>query len=167
GADRRRSERPYPLAVNAEIVSFERAVSEFAAAWRDLTARAVDPNPFLDVDYVAAAVRHLGVPAPRVALASEGDRLLACLPVAGAPVVKRIPVPALAIHRHVYWGLGAPLVDRDEAARGTVALVELVLGGAGRRVVILEWLPDGADGRSAFVDGLASERPRLTRLRMF
>ena len=41
------------------------------------------------------------------------------------------------------------------------------LGGAGRRVVILEWLPDGADGRSAFVDGLASERPRLTRLRTF
>ena len=82
-------------------------------AWRELSDQAVEPNPFLDPDFVlpaAAALRprHLGL-----LVATEGTDWTACLPVTRARGWRRVPLRGLVTWRHLYCYLGTPLLRPD------------------------------------------------------
>jgi CelD/BcsL family acetyltransferase involved in cellulose biosynthesis len=90
------------------------------SAWRELADQAVEPNPFLDPDFVlpaAAALhpRHLGL-----LVATEGSDWTACLPVTRARGWRRVPLRGLVTWRHLYCYLGTPLLRLDavDAATG-------------------------------------------------
>lgn len=80
-------------------------------AWRDLGARAIEPNPFYEADCVIPAALHQRNGAQiQLAVAEEGGRFLACMPVWSTLTSKvRYPVVTSSVRRMQY--LGTPLVD--------------------------------------------------------
>jgi CelD/BcsL family acetyltransferase involved in cellulose biosynthesis len=94
-------------------------------AWRDLAADAVEPNVFLEADYVLAAARCF--PDAKVSvLVDEADgHWNGCLPVNERRLLGR-PVLASA-WKHLYSFLGTPLVRRggeDEFARALMGAIQ-------------------------------------------
>jgi CelD/BcsL family acetyltransferase involved in cellulose biosynthesis len=93
------------------------------AEWRDLMARSLEPNVFLDPAFALAAARI----APRVEflLVWEGEaarrRLIALWPVSPRSVWNAAPVRGWT---HDYTCSGAPLLDRERAATALSAIVE-------------------------------------------
>jgi CelD/BcsL family acetyltransferase involved in cellulose biosynthesis len=81
-------------------------------AWRDLAARAAEPNPFFEELFVPAAVRALGATDVKLLVAARGGRWLGCLPLEFRRVLGR-PVLA-ASWRHAYSFLGTPLVGGED-----------------------------------------------------
>jgi CelD/BcsL family acetyltransferase involved in cellulose biosynthesis len=99
--------------------------SDQIAAWRDLAADAVEPNVFLEADYVLAAARCF--PGAKVSLLVDEDdgRWNGCLPVEERRLLGR-PVMSSA-WKHLYSFLGTPLVRRgreDEFARALMGAIE-------------------------------------------
>jgi len=88
---------------------------DVVAAWRDLAARAAEPNPCYEPDFLLPAMAHLaGGDAVRLLVVRRGAGLDALVPVRYTPRWRpRIPVPALVSWTHPYHLLGTPLVDRD------------------------------------------------------
>jgi CelD/BcsL family acetyltransferase involved in cellulose biosynthesis len=90
------------------------------SAWRELADQAVEPNPFLDPDFVLPAAealrpRHLGL-----LVTTDGADWTACLPVTRARGWRRVPLRGLVTWRHLYCYLGTPLLraDAGDAAAG-------------------------------------------------
>jgi CelD/BcsL family acetyltransferase involved in cellulose biosynthesis len=106
--------------------------------WRDLAARALEPNPFMEADFVVPAARFLG-DEPRLLTVSDGEDLRACVAVVRVPRWRGVPWPALVTWRHDYCFLGSPLVDRVHSVDALRALIEV----ASPRVLVLEWLRTG------------------------
>jgi CelD/BcsL family acetyltransferase involved in cellulose biosynthesis len=106
-------------------VGLDAITPDQVAAWRDLTADAVEPNVFLEADFVLAAARCF--PDAKVALlVDEVDgRWDGCLPVNEQRLLGR-PVMATG-WKHLYSFLGTPLVRRGregEFARGLMGSIE-------------------------------------------
>jgi hypothetical protein len=88
--------------------------AEAVAAWGSLAARALEPNPFMEADYVLAAAQHL--PEGRhvvLILIWQGATLHGVLPT----VAPRLPLPRRSAR---LWevplaGAGTPLLDRATA----------------------------------------------------
>jgi CelD/BcsL family acetyltransferase involved in cellulose biosynthesis len=121
-------------------------------AWRELAARAVEPNPFFEPEFVLPAVRHLE--ARRVALLSveRGGELMACLPVRRHSVG---PLSTLAAWHHPYTFLGTPLADGSDLAD----TLEELFGAVRRRGPALLTIDQlGADGPiAAAIDNSCKE----------
>ena len=113
------------------------------AAWRELSARAVEANPFHEPEFVLPALRHLPSRRVQLMVVRAGARWQGVLPVRRTAGWRGIPAPALGVWRHPYAFLGAPLVARGAETEVVRALVE-----AGRRraggLLALELMP--ADG---------------------
>jgi hypothetical protein len=128
--------------------------AEAVAAWRDLAARALEPNPFMEPDYVLAAAQHL--PEGRhvvVILAWQGGALRGVLPT----VAPRLPWPRREAR---VWEVplsasGAPLLDADAPqatldailgflARSDPRLTGLSLPGLPARGAVAALLAEGA-----------------------
>src|SRR5947209_5796824 len=90
------------------------------AAWRDLAARAVEPNPFYEAEFVLPASRHLaGGTRVVLVVAEEGGRFYACVPVKCASFSRALRPPVVSSWLHLYSFLGTPLVAPE---RGVEAL---------------------------------------------
>ena len=113
------------------------------AAWGELAASAVEPNPFFEPAGLLPAVRHLGGRGVELLIVADGDRWLGAVPVRRLRRWRRLPGRALATWRHPHCYLGTPLV-----APGAVATVAAALTGAaadhGAASLVLEWVH--ADG---------------------
>jgi CelD/BcsL family acetyltransferase involved in cellulose biosynthesis len=85
------------------------SLSPFAAEWRDLAARAVEPNVFYGPDFLTAAAPVFGKDAGTVLVRTTGGRLVGLFPA-------RIDRwrGALTGWTHPFAPLGTPLVDRGE-----------------------------------------------------
>lgn len=126
------------------------------AAWRDLAARSVQPNPLFEPECVVPAVQHLaGRDAVLLAVAEEGGRWYACVPLSPAPAWRRLRRPVLtsAVRRMIYDG--TPLVDAERSVESLTTLLRGLRAAArGDRpgLVVLDWVDDGpaaADLRQA------------------
>lgn len=99
------------------------------ARWRELAARAAEPNPFFEPEFVLPAARHLGVRDAGLLVVRDRARdWVACMPV--RPQVRRrgTRLPLLAAWRHLWYAsLGTPLVASDGVADATERLVALAL----------------------------------------
>ncbi|MGH9100265.1 MAG: GNAT family N-acetyltransferase, partial [Acidimicrobiales bacterium] len=126
-------------------------------AWRALAGRAAEPNPFFEPDCLVPIARH----DPRgdrvqLAVAEEGDRFMAALPVWDVWHTRlwRVPYPMVNSHVRRMQTLGTPLADLS--------------AGAGALVVLLEGLSRSrrAGGfRALFVDIVNADGPVAAALR--
>ena len=93
--------------MRAEPIAATELSSAELAQWRDLAARAVEPNPFFEPDYALPLARGLGQEEELALLVvRDGERWLACLPVHTVERWHRIPLPSLATWRgHELYGL--------------------------------------------------------------
>jgi CelD/BcsL family acetyltransferase involved in cellulose biosynthesis len=139
--------------MNSSLIRIEDVRELELGRWRELAARALEPNPYFEPDFVLPAARRLGEDAAALLVVTDdGGDWLACLPVCFAARWKRLPIPAVAAWRHLYCFLGTPLLAPDEPQEALAQLVERGLDSADPgRVLILEWVR--ADGRVA--DALA------------
>jgi CelD/BcsL family acetyltransferase involved in cellulose biosynthesis len=95
------------------------------AAWRDLAGAAVEPNVFLEADFVLAAARCFPTARAAVLVVESDGRWHGCLPVSERRV-GGLPVMASG-WKHLYSFLGTPLVRRgheDEFARALIGAIE-------------------------------------------
>jgi len=101
------------------------ALAELRAEWRDLVARALEPNVFYDPAFALPAARVFGADAGAVLVWSKSaPRLIGLFP---ARIERRYGVMAtLTGWTHPYAPLGVPLVDRDEAETAITAFLDHV-----------------------------------------
>lgn len=128
--------------------------------WRELAARALEPNPFFEPDFVLPAAQRLdAVAVGLLVVTGPGGDWLACLPVTSVTRWRRLPVAALAAWRHIYGFLGTPLVTGDNPEETLAQLVGAALDDAPRkRILVLDWLR--ADGPlAAPLESVLEDRP--------
>jgi CelD/BcsL family acetyltransferase involved in cellulose biosynthesis len=123
-------------------------------AWHDLAARAAEPNPFFEPDCVIPIAEH----DPRggrirLAVAEEGGRFLAAMPVWDV-MPWRVPYPMVTTHVRRMQNLGTPLVD---PSAGAAALAELLEGLARHR--------RPGRSRALLADVVAADGPVAAQLR--
>lgn len=128
--------------------------------WRELAARAIEPNPFFEPEFVVPAAARLGGTVALLGVTTAGREWLACIPVHLDTRWKRLPVTALAGWRHLYCFLGTPLLAPDHPEEALARLLERGFDGNPRaRMLALEWV--GADGPVAHALRAAlGDRPR-------
>jgi CelD/BcsL family acetyltransferase involved in cellulose biosynthesis len=119
-----------------------------AAQWRELAARALEPNVFYEPAFALAAAPVFGADAGAVLIWSGGKprRLLGFFP---ARIERRrygLSLPVLVGWTHPYAPLGLPLVERDAAEPIVGAFIShLAANPALPGLVLLPFLPeDGA-----------------------
>lgn len=116
--------------MNVELLDPRRITARQESAWRDLAARAAEPNPFFDPALLLPAVRHLpDGPRVRLLVARRGEHWLAALPVVPACGWRRYPLACTVAWSHPYCFLGTPLLAADDLERAANALL-----GVPRRV---------------------------------
>jgi CelD/BcsL family acetyltransferase involved in cellulose biosynthesis len=115
-------------------------------AWRDLAARALQPNPMFEPECLVPAARHLDGSGGALVVAEEDGAWHACVPVRRAPSWRalRRPVLTTAVRRMIYDG--TPLVDADRSAEA----LRCLLGGMRTEaraeragIAVLDWVDDG------------------------
>jgi hypothetical protein len=117
---RRRSVDRAPL-----LLAVKDLGSRDIAAWRELAAQAIEPNPFFEPECVLPAARHLGEPDVGVLVVAGGDReWLACMPVIAHLRRWHTRLPVFAAWRNLYGCLGTPLVARSVVEIATERLLE-------------------------------------------
>ena len=150
----------------ARLLSGPDITPAIVEAWRDLGARAAEPNPCNEPDFVLPAMRHLP-DGERVHLlvSMAGDRMDACLPVLTVRKWRaKVPVPALVAWNHPYQLLGTPLVDRTSPVEALTALLRLRGRERARALFLsLEDLGDGGPVASALTDAAAAVHGRVLR----
>jgi CelD/BcsL family acetyltransferase involved in cellulose biosynthesis len=110
--------------------------------WRELAARAAEPNPFFEPEYVLPAARLIGGRKLGLAVAQEGGRWAACLPVHRPRRWHRVPLRCVASWQHRYCFLGTPLVRADTLEEAIEALADELRGGRRTSFVGLDALAD-------------------------
>jgi CelD/BcsL family acetyltransferase involved in cellulose biosynthesis len=125
------------------VTALSEVSPSMVTAWEKLSRRAVEPNPFFGPELVLPAAGAFDSRGCYLVTVSNGDRLLACLPVRCPTRWGLVPLPLACTWRHQYCFLGTPLVDSDPAT-GPLALHRLLSGlreCPGRpRVALLESL---------------------------
>jgi CelD/BcsL family acetyltransferase involved in cellulose biosynthesis len=150
--------------VRAELLPAKELSSGDLARWRELAARALEPNPFFEPEYLLPLAAGLGQEDELCLLVVRGaDDWRACMPVQAVSPWRRIPLRSLTTWRghRLYGLLGTPLVG---PAQPTEALASL-LGAMpeaypGARFAALEWLSTDGELAPAIAELLESRRPR-------
>lgn len=111
-------------------------------AWAALAARALEPNPFFEPGFVTAAAERMATPDVALLVAREGERWLACVPVARAGRRWRVPAREAWTHDHAF--LGTPLLDGERPEAAARALLRVA--ARDRRATVLVLPQARADG---------------------
>jgi CelD/BcsL family acetyltransferase involved in cellulose biosynthesis len=141
---------PLPVSAPAEVsaprdltVTVESQLATHLAAWEDLIAHVVAPNPFYEPDALLAALAHLPE-ASQVEvvcvwaanpLPKQPAILVGLFPLLREPTYKGLPLPTLRTWKHLYSYQGTPLVRANHSSKVLDAF--------------LDWLP--SSGASLFV----------------
>lgn len=130
----------------ARIVPLDEVDVALAERWRVLGARAVEPNPFAEPDFVLPAGRWLGDPAPLgVLVVEQGADVRLALPVRRVRRYRGLPVRAVATWLHPHCPLGTPLVSPDDPEDAWDEALDLLRATAPLGILGLL----GADGEAA------------------
>lgn len=120
-----------------------------AAAWGELAAAPLEPNPFFDPRLATAAARHLpGGEKDRLLAVYDGEAMVLALPVRRVARYRRVPMPTLVGWGHAHSYLDTPLVAGADPA-GAFACALDVAAGAGARWLVLESSPCDGPVRKA------------------
>jgi CelD/BcsL family acetyltransferase involved in cellulose biosynthesis len=123
--------------------------------WRDLAARALEPNIFYEPAFARPAAEIFGAKAGAVLVRTPSGRLVGLLPI------ERKAFGLAAGYVHPYAPLGTPLIDRDEPE----AVIEAMLDHLSREAngVLLPLIPEGAFARAL---GRVAERRHFASARL-
>jgi CelD/BcsL family acetyltransferase involved in cellulose biosynthesis len=137
------------------------ALTAVRGEWRDLAARALEPNVFYDPAFALAAAPVFGADVGAVLVWSRAQpaRLIGLFPLR---IERRYGVIAtLTGWTHPYAPLGVPLVDRDEADAAIGALLDHVEGAPGLpKLMLLPLVPREGLFAAALARVLARHRGR-------
>ena len=140
--------------MRARIVAPDELTAKDLAGWSQCAASSLEPNPFLEPDWLLPALEHLDEsPNARLVLAEQGDAVLACVPIAEvtadqtgtacqgrrSALETRVAPTAVA--------LGTPLVAEEGGCEALACLMSEIGREAQRRgsgLVVMEWM--GYDG---------------------
>lgn len=140
--------------MNVELLDPRRITTRQEGAWRDLAARAAEPNPFFDPALLLPAVRHLpDGPRVRLLVARRGEHWLAALPVVPARRWRHYPLACTVAWSHPYCFLGTPLLAADDLERAATALLDAPSSVTPHPLLILQGVRD---------DGPVAEALRTT-----
>jgi CelD/BcsL family acetyltransferase involved in cellulose biosynthesis len=106
------------LGMRHDVLPISELTARDLAAWHELGADALSPNPFAEQELVLPAARAWGVDDVNLLVVREGPDWLAALPVRHAKSWRGVPGDVIAAWRHDYCFLCTPLVrsaGRDEA----------------------------------------------------
>jgi CelD/BcsL family acetyltransferase involved in cellulose biosynthesis len=110
-----------------------RDLPRFEAAWRDLAARAGQPNAFAEPEFLIPALQRLAHARVRVLLVwRDADR--AALTGLAAIAPPRLPIGLASLWRSEQAALPAILLDRDAATEALAAIVDALRADAPRLV---------------------------------
>jgi CelD/BcsL family acetyltransferase involved in cellulose biosynthesis len=130
------------------------------AAWHELAARAIEPNPFFEPRFALPAVEGLAHGGTvSLLVVEDGGAWRACMPVARARLGG---VPTLTSWRHDYGFLGTPLVDGEAPSDSLEALFAAAIGRGPTGLFLVDKL--GAEGPVAAALDEAFGRLRIERL---
>lgn len=136
-----------------------RPLAELAAltsAWRDLAARAVEPNVFYEPAFALNAAPALGSGVGAVVVWSPDGRLLGLFPLRISRRRYTVSLPLLVGWTHPYAPLGTPLVDRDALADTVAAFVDHVANDPDLPdLLLLPYLASDGAVAAAFAQALA------------
>jgi CelD/BcsL family acetyltransferase involved in cellulose biosynthesis len=121
------------------------ALAHAVVPWRQLAARACEPNVFYEPAFALAAAPTQGRNVEAFLVWSSGTprRLLGLFPVRHTTRRYGVKVPVLVGWTHPFGPLGTPLVDRDAAGAVTAALLDHVAAdAAGSKLLLLPLLPE-------------------------
>lgn len=137
--------------MRCRIVPLRDVAGHDELAWRQLAARAAEPNPFMEPDCLLAAACYDNFGGElEIAFAEEGDRFYACLPLRTVRRWFRAPYPYPFMTTHVRRTMecGTPLVDAQLGAEGLAAIFSALSRRrsiAGSRVLLVpKFSCDGA-----------------------
>lgn len=149
--------------MHARLLELDRVTERDLGAWRDLAARAIEPNPFFEADFVLAASAGLRPGRVCLVVVESTDGWEACLPVK-VWRWRGVPLPCLASWRHRYCFLGTPLVSGADPSQALRALVDRSLAKRGISAIALTWIARGGAVAGALEDALQAElRPASYR----
>lgn len=110
-------------AVEHRVVAVRNLPAEDERAWSDLGARALEPNPFFEPDFVVPAALHQANGAQiRLLIVEDDGRFVACLPFLFTNRWK-LPYPLVSSNVRRMHSLGTPLIDRTSGVSAAVALL--------------------------------------------
>lgn len=147
--------------MRAELVDLADLGEPGLGRWRELAARALEPNPFYEPEYLLPLAEGLGqLDAVRLLVVSEATEWIACMPVHGERW-HRIPLRSRASWRgHLLYGLlGTPLIAADRAPEATAALVDGMMSGSRITYAAFEWVPASGPVAALLATSLAGRRP--------
>lgn len=148
------NERAHPVCALGTISSAE---------WRDLSARAIEPNAYYThawasaVDASARERSDVGAIAAR----RQQDRLIGVLPVVTAWRAWKIPLPVL-VSADCYGPLGTPHLDRNEALEAAKLIMQQA-SAHGAHALVLRDLPLNGQVAKAFTQiiGFEGRKPKI------
>ena len=123
------------------IVSVRSLRPSEVKAWEELSARAAEPNPFFDPDFVIPAARLLDTPPPDLLVLDRGGEWVGCIPVGLTRVLGKRT--ALSGWTHPYCHVGTPLVRRGHVGEFARALTERLEGWRQSSFMALRRAVDG------------------------
>jgi CelD/BcsL family acetyltransferase involved in cellulose biosynthesis len=142
--------------MHARVVSLAQIEPADERAWRRLAARAIEPNPFYEPDFLLPACcrlrhgRHAGLMA-----VEEAGRFHAVLPVPWA-ALPAVPLPVVTSWRHLYGYLGTPLLAPEQPAEAARCLLTALRGRAAwPGVMVLELVGDDGPAAASLRDAAA------------
>ena len=142
--------------MHARVISLARIKPADERAWRRLAARAIEPNPFYEPDFLLPACRRLrhGRQAGLVAVEEAGS-FHAVLPVPWA-ALPGVPLPVVTSWRHLYGYLGTPLLAPEQPAEAARCLLSALRHSAvWPRVMVLELVGDDGPAATSLHDAAA------------
>ncbi|HEY5051982.1 MAG TPA: GNAT family N-acetyltransferase [Solirubrobacterales bacterium] len=155
----------------AELIAAAELSTRELAQWRQLAARAVEPNPFFEPDYILPLARGLGRESEvRLLVLRDGDGWSACMPVHLEKRWHRAPIRSLATWRgHPLYGLlGTPLIAPEQPGESLARLLEEIPGSApGARFGSLELVAGDGPLGEALPALLEERRPRPIRFERY
>lgn len=119
-----------------------------ASSWRNLHARAIEPNVYYDPLWALPVAQHApGRGGAMALLAWDRDRLTGLMPVRWAKRALSLPVPLL-VSWNAYAPFSVPLLDHDCAADAAGALIDAAKA-AGARALLLQTIATGGPALAA------------------
>ncbi len=101
--------------VNARVARLRDLSPSDIDAWRALAARATEPNPFFEPEFVLPAARHCPDASIDLLMAWDGSDLSFAAPVIATARWRKIPARSVSTWIHPHCFLATPLLDPDPA----------------------------------------------------
>ncbi len=143
------------------------ALDGIVEPWRDLSARAAEPNVFYEADFALAAAPVLGCNVEVILIwsADMPRRLVGLIPFEIAAHRYGVKLPVMIGWRHRFGPLGTPLVDRDACGQVVATLLDHVANDHGLpKLLLLPFLNESgpvAHAISSAIERIGGVRARF------